>query len=55
MQQQTSGYIVCDKPYEQALEEATAGCLQKTEEKDETVRERHLKQQALIAGLHVAS
>ena len=43
--------MVCVKPYEQVLEEAIAEYLQHTAEIDETVRERYLKRQALIAGL----
>ena len=50
VQQQTSGCIVCGKAYKQVLEEATTKNLQKTVELAETVRERHLKRQAFIAG-----
>ena len=51
VQNQTSGYKMCSKPYKQALEEATAEYLQQKAEIGETVHERHLKRHAFIAGL----
>ena len=39
------------KPDEQVHEETTAEYLQHTAEKGETVRERHLKRQAITVGL----
>ena len=50
-QKQTTAFLVCGKPYEQVLEEATAEYLQRTAKTGEIVRERHLKWQAFIAGL----
>ena len=49
VQKQTSACIVCGKPYEQVLEEATAEYLRHTAELAETVSEAHLKRQAFIA------
>ena len=48
---QTSGCIVCGKSYEQVIEGTTADHLQQTTEAGETIRERHLKGQAIIDGL----
>ena len=46
-----TGCLVCERSYDQVIEETTADCLYQTAQSGETVRERQIKRNAFIDGI----